>query len=164
MTINPYLSAMPAWAKHAGGSMHDNAKRVFPLPDNSVLMTGQYDDRAVFGPGDKNETILKNAELGDVFVAKYNADGSLAWAKSGRGESIDMGSGVSAWDDGSIVVAGYYDYGATDPAEAAEGTVRKDLASSKQENVVHGSDSPENAAIELSFFFSREELLSTNPV
>ena len=49
--------------------------------------------------------------------------------------------------------------GATDPAEAAEGTIRKLFAKSKSENVIHGSDSDENAAIEISHFFSRKELL-----
>ncbi len=44
--------------------------------------------------------------------------------------------------------------GATNPAEAAEGTVRKKYATSVGENAVHGSDSDENAAIEGSFFFS----------
>ena len=44
--------------------------------------------------------------------------------------------------------------GSTDPAEAADGTVRKVYAKSKSENAVHGSDSDENAAIESSFFFS----------
>ncbi len=49
--------------------------------------------------------------------------------------------------------------GATDPKEAAPGTVRKDFASSKQENIVHGSDSVENGRIEIGFFFSEKELL-----
>lgn len=49
--------------------------------------------------------------------------------------------------------------GATDPAQADEGTIRKLFAESKSENVVHGSDSDENAAIEISHFFSRKELL-----
>ncbi|MDP4115678.1 MAG: nucleoside-diphosphate kinase [Bacteroidota bacterium] len=49
--------------------------------------------------------------------------------------------------------------GATDPAEAAEGTVRKLFAENKSENAVHGSDSDENAAIEIAHFFSRKELL-----
>ncbi len=43
--------------------------------------------------------------------------------------------------------------GATDPAEADEGTIRKDFAESKQNNCVHGSDSPESADIEIPFFF-----------
>jgi nucleoside-diphosphate kinase len=48
--------------------------------------------------------------------------------------------------------------GATDPAEAAEGTLRKLYASSIEANAIHGSDSLENAAQELAFFFSRAEL------
>jgi nucleoside-diphosphate kinase len=47
--------------------------------------------------------------------------------------------------------------GATNPAEAAEGTIRKMFAKSIGENAVHGSDSDENAAIEGSFFFSALE-------
>lgn len=47
--------------------------------------------------------------------------------------------------------------GATNPAEAAEGTIRKVYATSIGENAVHGSDSDENAAIEASFFFSQLE-------
>lgn len=49
--------------------------------------------------------------------------------------------------------------GATDPAQADTGTIRKLFAESKSENVVHGSDSDENAALEISHFFSRKELL-----
>lgn len=52
--------------------------------------------------------------------------------------------------------------GATDPVKAAEGTIRKDFASSIDENAVHGSDSLENAAIEIAFFFSRQELCARN--
>lgn len=49
--------------------------------------------------------------------------------------------------------------GATDPNDAAEGTIRKLYAASKAENIVHGSDSPENGRIEVSFFFSESELV-----
>ena len=48
--------------------------------------------------------------------------------------------------------------GATDPAEAAEGTVRRLYAESKERNAVHGSDSPENARREIAFFFPEGEL------
>ncbi|MBV9015059.1 MAG: nucleoside-diphosphate kinase [Alphaproteobacteria bacterium] len=48
--------------------------------------------------------------------------------------------------------------GATDPAKAAAGTIRKDFAESIEANSVHGSDSPENAAQEVAFFFSQIEL------
>ena len=50
--------------------------------------------------------------------------------------------------------------GATDPAEAEEGTIRKTFALSKGENTVHGSDSPESAAKEIAFFFSDLEIFS----
>jgi len=49
--------------------------------------------------------------------------------------------------------------GATDPAQAEEGTVRKLYAESKAFNIVHGSDSNENAENEIAFFFSRKEQL-----
>ncbi len=49
--------------------------------------------------------------------------------------------------------------GATNPAEAAEGTLRKEFATSIGENAVHGSDSEENAAIEIAYFFSKLELV-----
>lgn len=49
--------------------------------------------------------------------------------------------------------------GATDPADAEEGTVRKKYAESKAKNAVHGSDSDENAAIESAFHFSEREMV-----
>ncbi len=49
--------------------------------------------------------------------------------------------------------------GATDPAEAAEGTVRALYAESKERNAIHASDSDENAAIEAAFFFSAHDRL-----
>ncbi len=48
--------------------------------------------------------------------------------------------------------------GATDPAKAAAGTIRKDFAESVEANSVHGSDSPQNAAEEIAFFFSAIEI------
>ena len=49
--------------------------------------------------------------------------------------------------------------GATDPAKADEGTLRKDFGGSVGENAVHGSDSDENAAIEIAYFFGQIELV-----
>jgi nucleoside-diphosphate kinase len=51
--------------------------------------------------------------------------------------------------------------GATDPAEAAEGTVRKLYAESKGRNAIHASDSDENAAVETAFFFATQERIAT---
>jgi len=49
--------------------------------------------------------------------------------------------------------------GATDPKKAAPGTIRRDLGSSIQMNCTHGSDAPETAAFEISYFFSSMELI-----
>ena len=54
--------------------------------------------------------------------------------------------------------------GATDPAKADPGTLRRDLATSIERNVVHGSDSPESAAFEIPYFFPGFELAGTGPL
>lgn len=50
--------------------------------------------------------------------------------------------------------------GATNPAEAAPGTIRADFADSIDANAVHGSDAPETAAVEIAFFFKPEEIVN----
>ena len=65
--------------------------------------------------------------------------------------ALEKENAVSAWRD---------TIGATNPAEAVDGTIRKDFATSLGENAVHGADSDENAAIEIGFFFTENELIS----
>jgi nucleoside-diphosphate kinase len=50
--------------------------------------------------------------------------------------------------------------GATDPGKAEAGTIRKDFATSVEANIIHGSDSPESAAIEIPYFFTKLQLIS----
>lgn len=64
--------------------------------------------------------------------------------------ALEKAGAVKAWRDLM---------GATDPAKADEGTLRKEFGASVGENAVHGSDSEENAAIEIAYFFSRLELI-----
>ncbi|MEZ4703943.1 MAG: nucleoside-diphosphate kinase [Bdellovibrionota bacterium] len=52
--------------------------------------------------------------------------------------------------------------GATNPKEAQEGTIRRDFADGIEQNVVHGSDSPENATIEINYFFPGIQLVHTS--
>ena len=65
--------------------------------------------------------------------------------------ALEKENAVESWRD---------TIGATNPAEAEEGTIRKDFASSLSENAVHGADSDENALKEIGFFFSESELIS----
>jgi len=61
--------------------------------------------------------------------------------------------------EGEDAIAGYRDImGATDYREAAEGTIRRDFATDIEKNIVHGSDSSENAASEIGFFFNSHEV------
>src|SRR5690606_38760314 len=61
--------------------------------------------------------------------------------------------------EGDNAVARHRDLmGATDPKKAEKGTIRADLADSIDENMVHGSDSLENAAIEIAYFFAASDL------
>ena len=63
--------------------------------------------------------------------------------------------------EGEEAIAGWRTImGATDPAKATEGTIRKLFGSSVGENAVHGSDAPETAVQEINFFFSRIDLVS----
>ena len=65
--------------------------------------------------------------------------------------ALEKETAVSAWRE---------TIGATDPAEAAEGTIRKLYAESKGRNAVHGSDSDENAEKEIAFFFTNQEIIA----
>jgi nucleoside-diphosphate kinase len=67
---------------------------------------------------------------------------------------------VLALEKENAVAAWRETIGATNPEEAAEGTIRKDFATTLGENAVHGSDSDENAEKEIAFFFTESELIS----
>ncbi len=65
--------------------------------------------------------------------------------------------------EGENAIAGNREImGATDPAEAAEGTIRKAFAASKGVNTVHGSDAPETAAAEIAYFFKGLDIFPRN--
>ena len=63
---------------------------------------------------------------------------------------LEAENGIARWRD---------TMGATDPAKAAPGTIRREFGTSIQNNCTHGSDAPDTAAFEISYFFSGHELL-----
>lgn len=63
------------------------------------------------------------------------------------------------WEGQDAVKVARTMLGATDSAQAAPGTIRGDFSLSKEENIVHGSDSPESAAREIALFFAEDELV-----
>ena len=75
-------------------------------------------------------------------------------------EFISSGPCVPMVVEGENVIEGIRELiGATDPAQAAEGTVRKDFAESITRNSVHASDAPETAREEIAFFFEKRRLI-----
>jgi nucleoside-diphosphate kinase len=75
-------------------------------------------------------------------------------------EFMTTGPVVTQVLEGTDAIAKYREVmGATNPANSAEGTIRKDFAESIEANSVHGSDSQENAEIEIAYFFSKTELV-----
>jgi nucleoside-diphosphate kinase len=79
-----------------------------------------------------------------------------------NGLCIYMSSGpifVSVLEGENAILKNREIMGATDPAKAAPGTIRKDCGSDVEQNAVHGSDGPETAASEIAFFFRPDEVL-----
>jgi len=110
-----------AWAKRAGGTNWDWAQAITTLSDESAVVTGAFGGAATFGPGETNETVLVSAASYDIFIARYNSDGTLAWAKSAGGTSGDKAVGITTLLDDSTVITGYFQgdavFGAGEPNE-----------------------------------------------
>jgi len=94
------------WAKHAGGTGWDRGWGITTLSDDSTVVAGRFFDTALFGPGEPNQTILTSSGDYDIFIARYNTDGTLAWAKRAGGIGEDSGYGVTSLSDNSIIMTG----------------------------------------------------------
>ncbi len=108
---------------------------------------------------------FKVVGLKKLYMSKVEAEGFYAVHKERPffGELTDfMSSGpcvVMALEAEGAIIKWRDLMGATNPAEAAEGTLRKEFGTSIGENATHGSDAPETAAFELGYFFNGLELL-----
>ena len=107
---------------------------------------------------------LRIAAMRKVHLSKREAEGFYAVHKERPffGELTDFMSSapsvVIVLEGVNAISRNREIMGATNPAEAAEGTLRKLYANSIGENAVHGSDSPENALIEIAYFFRDTEI------
>ena len=93
-------------ARVFGGSGGDHAQAVATFADGSYVVTGYVSKDAVFGRGEPGETTLPADSQGDMFLARYQADGSLAWVKGAFGDGLQRGKDVATFPDGSCVVIG----------------------------------------------------------
>jgi nucleoside-diphosphate kinase len=108
---------------------------------------------------------LKPIALKKIHMTRAQAEGFYAVHKERPffGELVEQMIAspvvIQVLEGENAVLANREIMGATNPANAAEGTIRKEFALNMGENSVHGSDSPENAAIEIKFFFNDDELV-----
>jgi hypothetical protein len=114
-----------AWAKRAGGVFFlAVGLEITTLSDNLTAVTGSFYGSATFGPGEPNQTVLTSAGGYDIFIARYNPDGTLAWAKRAGGASSyyeDSGNGITTLSDNSTVVTGaFYGSATFGPGEPNE--------------------------------------------
>jgi len=123
-----------SWVSKAGGQLIDRGRAVTTLSDNSVVATGEFSQAfcpndyhnipAVFGEGEANETTLVDPHLGDIFIARYNLDGTLAWAKRAGGMGYDITADITTLSDDSVVITGSFGsncYGNLETAVFGEG-------------------------------------------
>jgi Putative metal-binding motif len=97
-----------AWARRAGGSDEDYAKSVEVATDGSAYITGYFRGLSIFGPGEAQQTNLHSSSYEDIFIARYNSDGSLAWAKRAGGTDSDYGHAIDVFSDGTCAVTGSF--------------------------------------------------------
>jgi len=103
-----------AWAKRAGGISVDGGKNgINALSDNTTVVTGWFQSSAIFGQLEPNQTTLVSAGLTDIYIARFNTNGTLAWAKRAGGTGMDTGSDVTPLSDNTTVVTGSYSGSAT---------------------------------------------------
>ena len=92
------------WAKSAGGTDNDFGFGVATDGSGNVLVTGWFRSPTItFGT-----TTLTNAGLGNMFIVKYDASGTVLWAKSAGGTDNDYGRGVATDGSGNVLVTGQF--------------------------------------------------------
>jgi len=106
-----YSSGDLIWAKRAGGPSNCDGSALATLSDDTVVVTGSFNSTATFGEGEPYEVILESDGDSDLFIARYNPDGTLIWANRAGGTSSTVCQGITSLSDNSVVVIGSFDGG-----------------------------------------------------
>ncbi len=96
------------WARRGAGRSWDEANQVVAFSDGSSVLAGSFYGTATFGAGETQQTIFSSSGFSDVFIARYNADGTLAWARAAQGADYSDDVVLAAFSDESVVVAGSF--------------------------------------------------------
>ena len=101
------------WAKTISDAGYTSGWGITALSDNSVVVVGDFGQTAIFDQGEPDQTTLTSDGSDDIFIARYNSNRTLAWAKSAGGSDDDSPSGIASLPDDSFVTTGYYSTSAT---------------------------------------------------
>ncbi len=96
------------WVQQAGGSDSDSSGGIAAAPDGSFVVAGGFYDRAVFGTADGNRITLGSGGGQDIFIARYNPEGGLVWARRAGGGNNDSAWDVALQPDGTVLASGVF--------------------------------------------------------
>jgi len=96
------------WVKQAFGSTDDYGVDIAVDGSGNCFVTGFFYGTATFGAGEASETVLTSAGTGDIFIAMYDRDGSLLWARHAGGTGVPAGDGIAVDGAGSCYVTGTF--------------------------------------------------------
>lgn len=92
------------WSQAFGGPFIDEAPDIAVTASDDILLTGFFQDTVDFGGG----ALTADSIFGDVFLARYDSDGTHVWSKSFGGENGQYGYGVAVDGDDSALITGYF--------------------------------------------------------
>ncbi len=101
------------WSKHFGGAGTDRIYELVIDEDGDLLVTGSFEESVVFGLGESNETTLSSLGSQDIFIARYDSEGQLAWVKQAGGSSDDAAFSLYTDSDSNIYIAGTFRFRAS---------------------------------------------------
>jgi hypothetical protein len=96
------------WATAAGGTGDDEGLEIAVDAAGDSYATGSFQGTATFGAGEPNQTDLTSAGSADIFVARYDGSGLLAWATRAGGTEWDSGAGLAIGAAGDGWITGYF--------------------------------------------------------
>lgn len=98
----------PLWITTAGGPGYDQGLSIDVDADGNVYATGSFRGTAIFGSGAEADTIVSSSNLEDIFVVKYDTEGTLQWVHAFGSTNIDIGHAIDVDDFGNPHVTGYF--------------------------------------------------------
>lgn len=118
-------SGVLQWVNRAGGFGLERATSIAVDGTGNLSITGWFNGSALFGQGQASQT-LTNVGGDDIFVARYNSNGALLWAKQAGDFGQDQGAGIAVDSLGNTYVTGFFNYSAVFGQGANQTTLSSD--------------------------------------